>query len=320
MLAGDNMKAYGKTTRDVKREYESLRAGSRMGHLLEDMPTEESQEPLLDMSRIESPLVAEDTQTTILIPRKDFKNLLGSNGEIIMEISRRSKCFISKQPIKTYNITPEDYYRKVIIEGAPTKIYHCMRLIREELGYDSLKEEFLYKLPMHMSKQLLGRVGEKLRSIEDESGVTILPETEEALGFLHLRIQGTLQQIEHAVGVIRRKTGVVRTRGEVDKEEVSSVAISKVIHIRNLDPGVTEKHLLEATRQFGSVQVIVVAPSGTQALVEFKNIEDAEDCVYCSNDSSIIVSESKVPVCFSEKATLRKKMNVEKQPGCRTVF
>lgn len=270
--------------------------------------------------RAESPLVGNEEQTTILIRTSDFGKIIGQGGQTIMEIERRTGCRLIKNSPKPRYPTEEDNYRKLTLMGRPAKIHFCMQLLKEELGYDNIKEAFVYKLPMHLTQQLLGRVGEKLRSIEDETGVTILTEKDESFGFLNLEIQGYLHQIEHAVSIIRRKTGVVRTRDEVEKDKILSIPASKVIHIRNLEPAVTEKQLLAATKQFGSVQAIVIAPSGTQALIEFKNVEDAEDCISWNEDSTIMVNEKKLPVSYSDKATLTRRTRLKNPADSRSVF
>ncbi|KAJ0004648.1 hypothetical protein NQD34_010862 [Periophthalmus magnuspinnatus] len=94
-------------------------------------------------------------------------------------------------------------------------------------------------------------------------------------------------------------------------EDLHRLSPSPVVHVRGLCEAVVEADLIDALQKFGSICYVMMMPFKRQALVEFSDVESANQCVSCGAKKTVYIAGQQAYFNYSTSKRITRPTNAD---------
>uniref|UniRef100_A0A8C6T142 Heterogeneous nuclear ribonucleoprotein L like n=1 Tax=Neogobius melanostomus TaxID=47308 RepID=A0A8C6T142_9GOBI len=94
-------------------------------------------------------------------------------------------------------------------------------------------------------------------------------------------------------------------------EDLHRLSPSPVVHVRGLCEAVVEADLIDALQNFGSICYVMMMPFKRQALVEFSDVESANQCVSCGAKKTVYIAGQQAYFNYSTSKRITRPTNAD---------
>uniref|UniRef100_A0AAV2JJ37 RRM domain-containing protein n=1 Tax=Knipowitschia caucasica TaxID=637954 RepID=A0AAV2JJ37_KNICA len=105
-----------------------------------------------------------------------------------------------------------------------------------------------------------------------------------------------------------------RWAGPAQKDNVEDLhrhSPSPVVHVRGLCEAVVEADLIDALQKFGTICYVMMMPFKRQALVEFSDVESANQCVSCGTKKTVYIAGQQAYFNYSTSKRITRPTNAD---------
>lgn len=118
--------------------------------------------------------------------------------------------------------------------------------------------------------------------------------------------------VEAAADSRERWTGTPRGAAHKDNgEDLHRLSPSPVVHVRGLCEAVVEADLIDALQKFGSICYVMMMPFKRQALVEFSDVESANQCVSSGAKKTVYIAGQQAYFNYSTSKRITRPTNAD---------